>query len=63
MSVIEPTSLFKRELPQRCDCGGQVWMYTFKSGIHYEYVICCIFCGRRTNMHRSEVEAMKEWNG
>ena len=63
MSVIEPTSLFKRELPQWCDCGGQVWMYTFKSGIHYEYAIFCISCGRHTKSYKTEAEARKEWNG
>ena len=63
MSVIEPTNLFRRKLPQRCACGGQVWMYTFNSGIHYEYAIWCIFCGRHTKSHETEAEAMKEWNG
>lgn len=63
MSVIEPTCLFKRELPQRCDCGGQVWMYTLMRGFRRKYEICCIFCGRHTNVHSSEAEARKEWNG
>lgn len=63
MSVIEPTCLFKRELPQRCDCGGQVWMYTFRRGFRCKYSIYCLTCGRHTQSHETEAEAMKEWNG
>lgn len=62
MSVIKTTSLFKRELQQRCACGGKPEMYIIRSDDCERYAIACPSCGRQTQTHRSEAEARKEWN-
>ena len=63
MSVIKTPSLFIRELPQRCACGGKLKMYIIISEDREGYTICCPSCERITRTHPTEDEARKEWNG
>lgn len=63
MSVIIAPILFKRELPQRCACGGKPEMYIIRSDDCERYAIACSSCGRQTQTHPTEAEARKEWNG
>lgn len=63
MSAIIAPILFKRELPQRCACGGKPEMYIITGQDCERYAIGCTSCGRLTSNHKTEAEAMKEWNG
>ena len=63
MSVIKAPGLFKRELPQRCVCGGKLEMYIITGQDYEAYAIYCHSCGRGTQTHPTEAEARKEWNG